>query len=64
MSWTTILLIGWPVASLVCGPLIGRFVGVRKDDPADPPDAVAPPLPEAKVKPAGFAKSAHQPLTN
>jgi len=57
MSWITVLLIGWPVTSLVCGPVIGRFVGVRMNNPLEPSEEAVPP-PEAPAKPAGFAESA------
>jgi hypothetical protein len=33
MSWTAILLVGWPLASLVSGPTIGRFVAVYLENP-------------------------------
>lgn len=55
MSWITILLIGWPVASLIGGPLIGRFVGIRMDNPEDPPEV---PASESPAKKAAFSKSA------
>jgi hypothetical protein len=41
MSWITILLIGWPVVSVLCGPVVGRFVGTQTDNPADTQDPAA-----------------------
>ena len=42
MSLTVILLLAWPVASLVGGPMIGRFVAVRMDEPEAMPERAPP----------------------
>ena len=49
MSWTAILLIGWPLVSLASGPVVGRFVSLQMEKPVKP----SKPEPGAAALPAG-----------
>ena len=52
MSWTMLMLIGWPLASLAGGPVIGRFVAVRMDEPKSQPEANRPARPATETQAA------------